>query len=135
MNDRLIQQILADEYFTKKPKNKKDIRPLPPIFNPRPKFFVFGKISKQTNFLQLKEKDGIEGKKKQDIDEEEYFGLVKPERIISNDLNTVQVYKTQKTFEKKPTFMRKPTKKASNDGLIDLEDNYIGDLKYFDEKK
>jgi hypothetical protein len=128
MNDRLIKMILDDEYFSKKPKNKFEKKPLPPVFNPRPKFFVFNKISKQTPFLnhdELREKNKKEN-------EEDYFGLVNPEKIISNELNTIKVYQSQKIIEKKPTFLKKPTKAH---GLIDLEDNYLNDSRYFEEKK
>jgi hypothetical protein len=131
MNDRLIKQILSEEYFTKKPKEKHEIRPLPSVFNPRPKFFVFGKISKQTNFLQNEDKTD---KIKLD-DEEDHFGLVKHDKIIANELNTIKVYQShKKQIEKKSTMLRKPTKKTSNDALIDLDDNYINDPRYFVEK-
>jgi hypothetical protein len=139
MNDRLIKLIMTDEYFDKKKRNKKDVRPQPPVFNPRPKFFVFNRISKQSNFLQLNE---TSEDKPNDNEEEDQYGLVNPERIVSNELGTLRVYETKKSLVKKETLRKKPTrnisKRNSNEGLIDLESGnelYVQDSKYFEEKK
>jgi hypothetical protein len=131
----MIKQILSEEYFNRKSKQKPDLKPLPPIFNPRPKFFVFGKISKQSNFLQLTQV--ADKAKKSEDGEEDYFGLVNPDKIVSNELNTIRVYETKNKYIKKPTIMKKPTRnKSSQNTLIDLvEDNYIDDARYFDDNR